>query len=943
MVPISLLSNDGARLASLQNSLINQRSKDSIKSDWKHIEAVLKSIEDYDKLIEKSISDYRLYSHVTAYLIHKKGTCFYRKGAFQNALQEIDQAIVIREQLIPLPISDIANGYFTKGAINKHLENKQGQVESFHAALQLYISINDLKGIIKCHHRIGNYYWKLENDFEMGERHLQIAKSKENKIESPRNYTKVLSDLGKLFNKKKEFDKAMPHLIESLNVFYSLKDSIELSRTYNSIGRNLEEQELYEEALSQYLEANRLEVKSLKNKASIQESIGTSYMELGKLELAKKWLFQSLDLRKTHYKKEFHISYTNSYHNLGVLFTKQKQFKEGLSYYQKAITNYSANYRDTSIYSNIDPGLIIEGSLEDLVKDYQFKTNAFWQWYKESRKEPKHLDAAYESAKTYSALLERMLNEFHSSGTQLFMLKEYYPATEITLEIAYEKWLLEKDKNEKKEYEEFVFSIIERNKSIVLLNSLKNNKTYKKQTAEFSKLNKDIKDLKSKLKNQPDDPKIKEQILEKEIALTTIKKQLKKSDNSTFYSLADIQSKLLTPKRALLNYFVGDSTVYLMASTRNKQQLFTIPINNLSEQVKQIIEITKDDASDTDTFQLPAYQVYRALLQPATVFLPSTVEELIILPDGFLSYLPFEVLLTEAAKPNSNWKTVSENMLGLKKAITYGYSASVLMEYTTQQPTTDHTYPLAAFAPTFNALQTSATRNYCLGEVSNLAHNSEEAATVSSHFKGKSFLASEADKATLFQRLKDTRILHLATHACVDTDQLEEGQLFMADSVPVYFHELYDVDTKTEMVVLSACETGSGMARRGEGVFSLARAFAQSGIPSTTMSLWAVDDRATMEVMGYYYKHLAAGKAKHLALKRAKRDYLDSIESLDKAHPYYWAGFVHYGDFGEVSTENSLTSVLLFMFLLLFVFLVFVVIRNVKKNRKILLPISMNS
>jgi len=900
-----LLSNDGTRLEMLQNSLINQSSKDSIKVHWKSVERAMKSVDDYDRLIEKSILIYKLNSPVTAYLIHKKGIFHYKKNEFQQALKEMDRAISIRNQLVPLPTSDLANGHFTKGVINKHLENNQKQIQSYHTALQLYISINDSKGIIKCHHRIGNYYWQLEDDFELGEKHLELARSKENMGDNPLNYAKILSDIGKLGNKQKTFNKALPMLKESLRMLVSQKNvrPQDIYSVYNAIGRNLEERGLYNQALENYLEAYSQEFKDLINKSTIQENIGTCNIELNNWEAAEDWLHQSLDSRRTYFKKPYHPWYAYNYNNLGFLYTKQKRFEKGLSNYQRAIINYSSSFRDTFVYSNIDPNLTIEGSIEDLVNDYQFKTNAFWQWYKES-KEQKHLDAAYESAKTYSALLERMLKEFHTSGTQLFWLKEYYPATETALEIVHEKWLLENDENKKQEYEEFVFSIIERNKSIILLNSLKNNKTYKEQTAEFSKLNKDIKDLKSKLKNQPDNPKIKEQILEKEIALTTIKKRLKKSDNSTFYSLADIQSKLLTPKRALLNYFVGDSTVYLMAATRNKQQLFTIPINNLSEQVKQIIEITKDDASDADTFQLPAYQVYRALLQPATAFLPSTVEELIILSDGFLSYLPFEVLLIEATEPNSNWKAVSKNMLGLKKAITYGYSASVLMEYTTQQPTTDHTYPLAAFAPTFNTLQTSATRNYCLGEVSNLAHNSEEATTVSSHFKGKSFLGPEADKATLFQRLKDTRILHLATHACVAADKLEEGQLFMADSVPVYFHELYDVDTKAEMVVLSACETGSGMARRGEGVFSLARAFAQSGIPSTTMSLWSVDDRATMKVMEYYYEHLAAGKTKHLALKRAKLDYLASIESLDKAHPYYWAGFVHYGGFGEVKEEK---------------------------------------
>jgi CHAT domain-containing protein len=98
------------------------------------------------------------------------------------------------------------------------------------------------------------------------------------------------------------------------------------------------------------------------------------------------------------------------------------------------------------------------------------------------------------------------------------------------------------------------------------------------------------------------------------------------------------------------------------------------------------------------------------------------------------------------------------------------------------------------------------------------------------------------------------------------------------------------------MVVLSACETGTGKYYKGEGMMSLARAFLQSGSPSVVTSLWRVDDRSTGEIMQGFYKNLMAGNAKGEAIRAAKLDYLAEKESETLHHPYYWAPFIQIGD-----------------------------------------------
>ncbi|MEM8600922.1 MAG: CHAT domain-containing protein, partial [Bacteroidota bacterium] len=120
-----------------------------------------------------------------------------------------------------------------------------------------------------------------------------------------------------------------------------------------------------------------------------------------------------------------------------------------------------------------------------------------------------------------------------------------------------------------------------------------------------------------------------------------------------------------------------------------------------------------------------------------------------------------------------------------------------------------------------------------------------------------------------------------------------EGDGQATDGIATAF-ELAGMDLRgTDLVVLSACETGLGEVEAGEGVLGLRRAFEMAGAETVVMSLWKVPDDATAALMGAFYGALADGRGKAEALRLAAA----SVRAEERwAHPYWWAAFVLAGD-----------------------------------------------
>jgi CHAT domain-containing protein len=162
------------------------------------------------------------------------------------------------------------------------------------------------------------------------------------------------------------------------------------------------------------------------------------------------------------------------------------------------------------------------------------------------------------------------------------------------------------------------------------------------------------------------------------------------------------------------------------------------------------------------------------------------------------------------------------------------------------------------------------------------------------------WLDADASEGNVEQRdLSRYRMLHFATHGLLDTERPQFTGLVLAPAGDtdgfLRVGEVFNLRLGSPLVILSACETGLGRERRGEGVIGLTRAFMYAGAPAVGVTLWSVADKSTAELMPTFYGRLFAEQAvaAPAALRGAQ---LQMIADKRYSAPYYWAPFIIVGD-----------------------------------------------
>jgi CHAT domain-containing protein len=219
-----------------------------------------------------------------------------------------------------------------------------------------------------------------------------------------------------------------------------------------------------------------------------------------------------------------------------------------------------------------------------------------------------------------------------------------------------------------------------------------------------------------------------------------------------------------------------------------------------------------------------------------------------------------------------------------------------------------------------------------------LVNAQEEVSNVINIFHGDIFNNEKATESNFKLNSEGYDVLHLAMHTIIDDEDPMYSKMVFSmgnDSTNDGYlntFEIYNLNLKAQLAVLSACNTGSGKIRNGEGIMSLARGFIYAGVPSIVMTLWEVDDKSGADIMTNFYSYLKDGQAKDKALQNAKLEYLSTASQL-RAHPYFWSAYVNVGNSNPLRKSHKYELVIYASILFLAIF-AFIFYRRQKKLPK---------
>jgi CHAT domain-containing protein/tetratricopeptide (TPR) repeat protein len=389
------------------------------------------------------------------------------------------------------------------------------------------------------------------------------------------------------------------------------------------------------------------------------------------------------------------------------------------------------------------------------------------------------------------------------------------------------------------------------------------------------------------------------------------------------------------PPRAALDKLATDFRAQLIPS---KLQRRIVGIDVAADEQRGLGVAAGPNPADAAALIAASNALYKAVVEPAGPAITS--KRLLVVADGALNYVPFEALVTspDAADFASAPYLIKTN------EIVYTPSASVIGAIRQQTTKPSGRAMLVVADPVFNsvdnraksaatATSSSDTRGLGLAsavaDVAGLAGGAATATPNTANMMGLPLARLNGTRAEAEQisklakssggsadvwldlnaseenvETRDTskyRVIHIATHGLLDAERPQFTGLVLSlignrnQDGFLRTDEVFNLRLGAPLVMLSACETGLGKEKRGEGVMGLTRAFIYAGAPTVGVSLWSVADKSTAELMTEFYKRLLASDTASASASMREAQ-LAMITGKKYSAPFYWAPFVLVGD-----------------------------------------------
>lgn len=532
-----------------------------------------------------------------------------------------------------------------------------------------------------------------------------------------------------------------------------------------------------------------------------------------------------LDTSKKYHEKTLELSKERStfyayqaYSNLAYIEGEKGNIEASINTRRKALkTLVGVDFK--SMESNYDSIIKNTDRKTNLLYNFPRLAKSYVDWYKENK-----LSENLEYAIFYFELADQLIDELQKNSIEFKSKLFWRRLSNDVYDKAIETALLKGD-------QEKAFYYMEKNKSLLLLEDIQQQRfqeqlspsnylysTQKKYQQKKGKLSSLINNSKATHKEIDS---LRKELIDIEILFENANKNLLKSTGNykTKATIASLDSVMNTLQKdeLILEYHVvkedsiGDNSkeeaIYLLAISNNKKELFKLDnptrIRKDAELLINKIKTPFYTKEDQQQYLKIAYQLYRNLIPTEELRNQIDIKKVILIPHGFLNLLPFEALTKEEHK--------LEYLIN-STLFEYQYSVSFLSNIAQIKPNRIH---YTSFAPIEFGSQ----------NLLSLPNSENEVDILSSKYNGQSYLRNFATKKS-FLELEKKGILHLATHA--DTPDSISPWIAFSDE-KLYLEEIYGLSTKSDLVVLSACNTSLGKEEEGEGIMSLGRGFSMLG------------------------------------------------------------------------------------------------------------------
>ena len=874
----------------------------------------------------------------------------------QQALHYHQLSLGIKQKVLVETHYEVSVSYFNMAQNSLVMGDVAAAIDYYQQALKIDIHnfgpehrwvAEDYFNLADCYNLIGSYdkairYAQKSVDMlraSYGNEDLKVAMA--------------MNALAKAYTSIEDYENARLHFLEAFKVFTKVAEDFRVydaitgkAHALNSLGTVMLAEAAYDQAIDYHQQALQI-FTGLKDqqKAAIGDTqmfLATAFLKKNEPITAQRYLDDALQ----NYEQSVglrHPVVAEARNLMGDTYLRSRKYDQALEAYQQALNCLAPEY-DTQVLAAFPDKNELRLD-KRLISSLEKKAHALRTRFDQTQN-PEDLRLALSNLEFAAELVDSMRVVYVQEGSTHNSLRDHLSVYEEALAVIRQLYDLRPDNA----LLETAFYMTERSKSLQLLAALREGEARKFSAVPDSVLQKEKRlmvDLAYYESQAYEAGELQEQWRSKAFSvkqsydslLQDIARRYPEYHGLKYQaevlSVAHLQRELLSKDEALLSYFYGDSSIFMLAVSQDSAQLHQIPLNQQLEQQVQKLRETLAFKRPLLDFKEPAYQLYQKLMAPASL----TAKKLLIVPDGILSYLPFEVLLTSEVEETSSFRNLP--YLTKTHQINYHYSATLMQEQM-QQSREVREMNYLAFAPDFNQplniLASAETNGMALkdtvrGQLSELKGTRREVEEIDRWMVGKFFEGEQASEETFKELSGHYKVLHLATHAIVDDQYPMNSRLLFtpsADSLEdgnLHAWELYGLELDADMVVLSACNTGYGKIQRGEGVMSLGRAFAYAGCPSVVMSLWPAQDQATADLMGYFYEAIADGMEKDAAMQAARLRYLEEADEL-LSHPFYWAGFVVQGDHEALASSFSFSSLLPYSALALLLIPIFVLRRK---------------